>query len=153
MAEIRVVSIKGKIGEYGPRLERAPHVIYAGRRMTMGGWNLPASPYRNPYTVKASGSAERAVELFASYLTFNPWIVEQAAADLAERGPGACLGCWCDVEAGAPCHGRPLAAAVAALAEPVPPLTTAWASVYAPRSVAFRGRETVRLAGAWAGAL
>lgn len=153
MSEIRVVSIKGRIREYGPRLERAPHIIYAGRRMTMGGWNLPASPYRNPYTVKASGSAERAVELFAAYLVLHPEVVEQAAAELAERGPGACFGCWCDVEAGAPCHGRPLVAAVAALTEPIPPLTTAWASVYAPGAIGPRARETVRLAGAGAGAL
>lgn len=147
MAEIRVVSIRGRIREFGPRLEHAQHVIYVGRRMSMGGWRLEGSPYANPYAIKACGSAERAVELFASYLVLHPELVEQAAAELANHGPGACFGCWCDVEAGAPCHGTVLAAAVAALTEPIPPLTTAWASVYAPRGVAFRGRETVRLVG------
>jgi hypothetical protein len=153
VAEIRVVSIRGRIREVGPRLEHAPQIIYIGRRMTMGGWRLSPSPYQNPYTVKKCGSPERAVELFSAYLVLYPELVEQAAAEVAERGPGACFGCWCDVDAGAPCHGRPLAAAVTALTEPVPPLTTAWAAVHAPRTIAFRGRETVRLADAWAGAL
>lgn len=148
-----VVSIKGRLREFGPRLEHAPHIIYAGRRMTMGGWNLPASPYANPYTVKASGSAERAVELYSSYLTFNHWLVEQAAREAEDRGPDACFGCWCDIEGGAPCHVRVLAAAVAALSEPIPPLTTAWAGVYASQRVPLRPRETVPLADAWAGAL
>lgn len=141
-----VISIKGRIREFGPRLEHAPHVLYVGRRMTMGGWDLPMSPFHNPYPVKSAGSPERAVELFASYLVFNDWLVEQAAAELAARGPGACLGCWCDVAAGAPCHGRVLADAVAALTEPIPPLTTAWVSVYAPHGVPIRGRETIQLA-------
>ena len=104
-------------------------------------------------TGAGAGSVERAVELYSSYLMFNPWLVERAAAELAERGPRACFGCWCDVEAGAPCHGPVLSSAVAALTEPIPPLTTAWASVYAPQRVPIRGRETVHLGPVGAGAL
>lgn len=32
--------------------------VYIGRRMTMGGWSLPASPWANPFSVKGRGSAE-----------------------------------------------------------------------------------------------
>ena len=41
----RVVNVRGRIHEYGPRLEHAPaDLVYVGRRWTMGGWDLPRHP-------------------------------------------------------------------------------------------------------------
>ncbi len=71
--------------------------VYIGRRWTFGGWDLPQSQWANPFTVKRSGSAERAVEEFRLYLLKRPDLVDQI------RGLGGkTLGCWCKP---GPCHG------------------------------------------------
>ncbi|MGW4564166.1 hypothetical protein ACWEN3_17705 [Streptomyces sp. NPDC004561] len=37
----RVIDVRGRIHEFGPRLEHAPEdVVHVGRRRTMGGWGL-----------------------------------------------------------------------------------------------------------------
>ncbi len=41
----RVVDVRGRLHEYGPRLEHAPaDLVRVGRRWTMGGWDLPKHP-------------------------------------------------------------------------------------------------------------
>jgi uncharacterized protein DUF4326 len=74
-----------------------PHVAYIGRRWTMGGYNLPASPWRNPYTVKRYGR-ERAVALYREYILNS----EELLSRLDEL-EGRTLGCWCKPDER--CHG------------------------------------------------
>src|SRR6185312_6922591 len=129
--------------------------------------------FGNPFTVTEAVADDRTLTgaQAREYCTglFDLWLdgLLVNVDDLAERRTwilapigdltGHPLACTCPLpQLGEPdwCHAASLIRrANPAPAEPVPPLTTAWASVYAPRDVAFRGRETVRLAGAWAGAL
>lgn len=109
MPETTLACIKGTLREYGSRLQHAPAgLTYIGRRCTMGGWRLEQSPWANPYSIRQAGSAEAAVDLYASWLAMHPELVERARRELA----GGILGCWCPVEKGAPCHGRPLVDAI-----------------------------------------
>eukprot|EP01122_Echinamoeba_exundans_P006516 TRINITY_DN1853_c0_g1_i1.p1 TRINITY_DN1853_c0_g1~~TRINITY_DN1853_c0_g1_i1.p1 ORF type:complete len:164 (+),score=20.47 TRINITY_DN1853_c0_g1_i1:443-934(+) len=71
--------------------------VYIGRRLCMGGWNLQQSKWANPYTVKACGSAEKAVAKFRVYILDRKDLIAQ----LQELG-GQTLGCWCKPSA---CHG------------------------------------------------
>ena len=97
-----VICLKGRLHEFGPQLEHAgPDVLYVGRRLTMGGWNLPESVWANPFTVKDSGSPERAVERYVEWAE-NRYLLRR----LPELR-GRVLACWCGP--GAPCHARYLA--------------------------------------------
>lgn len=100
-----VISLKGRIHEYGPRLERRPSgLVYVGRRMAprkRGNWDLAAHPLANPYTAKALGSNEAAVAAYCRHLLDEP--------GLLHRVPllrGSVLACWCAPE---PCHAGVLA--------------------------------------------
>jgi hypothetical protein len=97
-----VISLKGRIHEYGPRLEHAPAgLVYVGRRLTMGGWNLPAHPLANPYTLKEHGTPEAAVAAYIRHLLDRPDLLDQAA-----ELRGKVLACWCTP---AICHAHALA--------------------------------------------
>jgi glutaminase len=63
----------------------------------MGGYDLPASPWRNPYTVKRYGR-ERAVELYREHILNS----EELLSRLGEL-EGKTLACWCRPDE--PCHG------------------------------------------------
>jgi uncharacterized protein DUF4326 len=92
-----VISLKGRIHEYGPRLENAPEgVVYVGRRWRMGGWNLPAHPLANPYKLKDYGTPEALVAAYCRHLLDRPGLLDQAAALR-----GRALACWCNPN---PCH-------------------------------------------------
>lgn len=108
MTETTVISLKGKIHEYGPSLEHAPEgAVYIGRAAYMGGWRLPHSKWRNPFKAQQYGSAAKAVE------AYERWLDEPGHAALRARIvpelAGKTLLCWCNVEAGAHCHGLVLA--------------------------------------------
>jgi hypothetical protein len=121
MPELRLVSIKGKIHEYGPRLELAPHIIYIGRAnqrgRAAGGWNLAASPLANPLSIRRAGSAVAAVEYYRALLAERPDLVEHARAEVARVYAlgldEVWFGCW-DCAAIGVCHGRPLIDAIMA---------------------------------------
>lgn len=98
MADTSTVCLKGRLREFGPSLERARDVEYVGRRCSMGGWRLPASPYANPYRVQDVGGADRAVALYREHLRRNPDLVRRARRELA----GKRLACFC--REGACCH-------------------------------------------------
>lgn len=106
-----VVCLKGRQREFGPSLELAPHVLYVGRAIYMGGWRLPKSAWANPFTVRRSGSAEHAVELYAQWLDEQPELI----ARLPELS-GLVLACWCPESAA--CHAKWLATRVDRLAAP-----------------------------------
>ncbi len=97
-----VINLKGHIHDYGPRLQHGPAgLVYVGRRMTMGGWNLTAHPLANPFSVKAMGGREEAVAAYCRHLLQGP--------GLLSRVPllrGSVLACWCAPE---PCHADVLA--------------------------------------------
>lgn len=102
-----VVSLKGRIHDWGPSLEHAPaEVVYIGRRLTMGGWRLAGSDWANPYTTRMAGTVERAVEFYRAWLVLRPDMVERARDELA----GKTLACWC--KPGQPCHGHVLIQAI-----------------------------------------
>jgi hypothetical protein len=44
-----------------------PHVLYIGWRWTLGGYDLPDSPWKNPFTVKEYGR-EKVVALYREYV-------------------------------------------------------------------------------------
>ncbi|MFJ7049872.1 DUF1643 domain-containing protein [Streptomyces sp. NPDC101112] len=79
-------------------------VVYVGRRMTQGGWNLQAHPLANPYRVGEHGDAAEVVERYGVWLDENPELVARELSKLR----GKRLGCWC--AEGQPCHARVLAA-------------------------------------------
>lgn len=100
-----VISIKGRIHEYGPRLERAPkNLVYVGRRMAprrAGNWDLSAHPLANPFSVKAIGSNEAAVAAYCQHLLSEPSL--HARVQLLR---GSTLACWCAPDL---CHAHVLA--------------------------------------------
>lgn len=79
-------------------------VVYVGRRMTQGGWNLQAHPLANPYRVGAHGDIAEVVERYGTWLDENPELVARWLPELR----GKRLGCWCAEDQ--PCHARVLAA-------------------------------------------
>lgn len=86
-----VINLKGRIHDYGPRLQHAPEqLVYVGRRFTMGGWNLNAHPLANPHTLKDHGTPEAAVAAYIRHLLDRPELLDQAAAL-----KGRVLACWC----------------------------------------------------------
>ena len=64
--------------------------IYIGRANSQGGWNLSESKWHNPFTIKQFGSAEKACELYLTYI-----INSKLFHDLPEL-ESKTLGCWCD---------------------------------------------------------
>lgn len=146
MPETTTVRLKGKIHEWGRSLEHAPEdVVYVGRLQYMGGWQLRASQFANPYRAQQVGGAAKAVELYAAWLAERPHLVAVARSMLR----GKRLACWC--KPGQPCHAVFLA-----------DLADGRATLPEPRADFGEGRrdvmpqpayETVRPAGQWAGAL
>jgi hypothetical protein len=93
---IKVVSIKGRIAELGPRLELAPAGwVYLGRPnhrgKNRGGWDLDGSPFANPFSVTRYGPDE-AYARFQEYLLDHPDLIDQAVRELAGA---AAYCCWC----------------------------------------------------------
>jgi hypothetical protein len=74
-----------------------PHVLYIGRRCTRGGYNLPDSPWKNPFGVKHYGR-EKAVALYREHILQS----EELLSRLDEL-EGRTLGCWCNPDE--LCHG------------------------------------------------
>lgn len=99
------VCLKGKIHEFGPRLEWAPDIEYVGRRCTMGGWRLPGSPFANPFRVQEAGGAQAAVELYRRHLLAHPELLALARTELK----GKRLGCFCRAASPQLCHAGFLA--------------------------------------------
>lgn len=97
-----VISLRGRIREYGPRLELAPaNLVYVGRRCSFGGWDLPAHPLANPFPVRKNSTSGPAVAKYIRYLIRHPELVEQA-----RKLEGSVLACWCMPSL---CHGHVVA--------------------------------------------
>ncbi|MFD8999669.1 DUF4326 domain-containing protein [Streptomyces sp. NPDC059582] len=103
----RVINLRGRIHDLGPRLEDAPEdVVYVGRRWTLGGWNLPRHPLCNPFaydtaTKKRDGSRAEVMAMYRAYLLERPELLDRVV-----ELHGRALACWCAPE---PCHADVLA--------------------------------------------
>jgi uncharacterized protein DUF4326 len=121
-----VISLKGRIHDYGPRLEHAPkNFVYVGRPQTQGGWRLQRHPLANPHRVRTPCDAKRwckdpecapcracdsgavihtleeAVSLYCQHL------LDRSALLALVPPSGSVLGCWCARKR--LCHGHVLA--------------------------------------------
>jgi hypothetical protein len=76
-------------------------VVYVGRAMYRGGWQLAASPLANPFRPGSDGSREQVVAQYRDYLLGRPDLVA-----LLPALRGRTLGCWC---APLPCHADVIA--------------------------------------------
>ncbi|MER5220984.1 DUF4326 domain-containing protein [Streptomyces flaveus] len=102
-----VINLKGRIQEFGPRLENAPaNLVYVGRRWTRGGWDLPEHPLNNPFVPdtakkKHDGTRTEVMAKYRTYLLERPELL-----DLVPELRGKTLACWCAPEL---CHADILA--------------------------------------------
>jgi hypothetical protein len=103
----RVINLRGRIHDFGPRLELAPDdVVYVGRRWTLGGWDLPRHPLSNPFAYDTSerrrdGTRAEVMAMYRAYLLEHPELL-----DLVPELHGRTLACWCAPEL---CHADVLA--------------------------------------------
>lgn len=103
-----VINLKGRIGEFGPRLEHAPEeVVYVGREerrwAAQGNWDLREHPLNNPpeNSLKRLGTPEAAVAAYVRHLVDRPELLDQARALR-----GKVLACWCAPQL---CHANAIA--------------------------------------------
>lgn len=97
-----VISLKGRIHECAPALERAPaDLVYVGRALYRGGWRLPGHRLFNPYTVGARHTREQALALYREHLLERPDLLA-----LIPELAGKTLACWCAPEQ---CHAHVIA--------------------------------------------
>lgn len=85
-----VVNLKGHRDDPG-----FAGVVYVGRAMHRGGWQLPAAPLASPFRPGPGGSRAQVVASYRAYLL--------GRADLLALLPdlrGRRLGCWCAPEPG-----------------------------------------------------
>ena len=103
----RVINLRGRIHDFGPRLERAPEdLVYVGRRWTLGGWDLPRHPLYNPFAYgtparKRDGTRAEVMAKYRAHLLERPELLE-----LVPGLRGRTLACWCAPEL---CHAGVLA--------------------------------------------
>jgi hypothetical protein len=103
----QVINVRGRIHEYGPRLEHAPDdLIYVGRRWTLGGWDLPRHPLYNPFAYdtprrRRDGTRAEVMAKYRAYLSARPDLLA-----LVPALRGRTLACWCAPQL---CHAGVLA--------------------------------------------
>lgn len=78
-------------------------VVYVGRPLDKGGWDLPGHPLANPFPLTRGTTRADVVERYRAWLADQPDLVARHLPALR----GKLLGCWCP--AGQPCHARVLA--------------------------------------------
>lgn len=101
LSETTVINLKGRINQWGNKLEKAPNnVIYVGRRFTMGGWNLPESEFANPFAINKSLSREQAISQYKDYIN-DKLIKDSQFKERLFACKNKILACWCCPEA---CH-------------------------------------------------
>lgn len=87
----RLVNIRGTRDVQPPI-----YSVYIGRRMTMGGWDLQASIFANPFKAK-DGDISGMVNNYREWVLQQPHIMDRLK-DLRDQT----LGCWCYPNQ---CHG------------------------------------------------
>lgn len=72
--------------------------VYIGRKQTMGGWNLEASPFANIFIIGKDGEREEVIRKYEEHLRSSPKLM-----NLLPTLQGKVLGCWCEPHEF--CHG------------------------------------------------
>src|SRR5271170_6639661 len=70
--------------------------VYIGRKIAMGGWNLPASKWQNPFSIREYSSREIVLQKYEEYIRNDPLLMSQVE-ELRDKQ----LCCWCKPEL---CH-------------------------------------------------
>lgn len=97
-----VISLKGKAREWGSNLDKGPaDVVYIGRKINRGGWDLKASEFCNPYNVSNEIPRDEAMSKYREYITAK-LMEDDALKSKLVSYKGKKLACWCSPEA---CHG------------------------------------------------
>ncbi|GII25853.1 DUF4326 domain-containing protein [Planosporangium mesophilum] len=96
MNRTTVVNLKGHLGD-----PDYADVVYVGRTMRRGGWNLDGSPLASPFRPGRDGTREQVLEAYRGWLLDRPDLLA-LLPDLRGRR----LGCWCVPE---PCHAEVIA--------------------------------------------
>lgn len=76
-------------------------VVYVGRAMHRGGWDLAGSPLASPFRPGRDGTREAVVEKYRAHLLSRPDLLALLPALRGRR-----LGCWCVPQA---CHAQVIA--------------------------------------------
>ncbi|MFE5889692.1 DUF4326 domain-containing protein [Streptomyces sp. NPDC056462] len=76
-------------------------VVYVGRAMRRGGWDLDASPLASPFRPGRDGTREAVIDQYRAHLLSRPDLLELLPALRGRR-----LGCWCVPQ---PCHAQVIA--------------------------------------------
>ncbi|MFF3764090.1 DUF4326 domain-containing protein [Streptomyces sp. NPDC001922] len=76
-------------------------VVYVGRAMHRGGWDLKGSPLASPFRPGRDGTREEVLEQYRAYLLERPDLLA-----LLPELRGRRLGCWC---VPLPCHAQVIA--------------------------------------------
>lgn len=80
--------------------------IYIGRRLTMGGWDLKDSKWKNPFAIDKKAEDQKAerkkvIDKYEKYIRGNKKLLNDI-----EELRGKVLGCWCKKNGkNIPCHG------------------------------------------------
>jgi Domain of unknown function (DUF4326) len=96
MSRTAVVNLKGRRRDPG-----YADVVYVGRAMHRGGWQLPASLLANPFRPGRDGSRAEVMTRYREYLLGRPDLLALLPGLRGRR-----LGCWCAPEA---CHAEVIA--------------------------------------------
>lgn len=96
MTATTVVNLKGHRGDPG-----YADVVYVGRALRRGGWELSASPLANPFRPGPDGSRAEVLAKYRAYLLARPDLLALLPALRGRR-----LGCWCAPER---CHAEVIA--------------------------------------------
>jgi hypothetical protein len=91
-----VVNLSGHRGDPG-----YADVVYVGRALRRGGWDLPASPLANPFRPGPDGTRAEVMARYREYLLGRPELLALLPGLRGRR-----LGCWCAPE---PCHAQVIA--------------------------------------------
>jgi hypothetical protein len=67
-----------------------PSIVYIGRRWTLAGYDLPDSPWRNPFEIGKDGTREEVIEKYRQNLLSRPDLLERL-----HELEGKTLACWC----------------------------------------------------------
>ena len=78
--------------------------VYIGRACNMGGWNLPASIWGNPYKVDSKNDIDSVLIMYEKYVRSKPELMSRL-----KELKGKTLGCFCKQPKkggqSAKCHG------------------------------------------------
>jgi hypothetical protein len=91
-----VVNLKGHRDDHG-----FADVVYVGRPLRRGGWDLTGSPLANPFRLGRDGTRAEVVARYREYLLSRPDLLALLPGLRGKR-----LGCWCAPE---PCHAEVIA--------------------------------------------